>query len=75
MNKAVSRSIRLGLTLVIVAGLVLFARKVNWHTTWRNIARVSNQRNVVASLIVGAFHTGGQSTNLNKEAFPLAELT
>src|SRR5258707_13486518 len=24
---------------------------------WRNIARVSNPRNVVASLIVGAFHT------------------
>jgi hypothetical protein len=28
---------------------------------WRNIARVADARNVVASLIVGAFHTGGQS--------------
>jgi hypothetical protein len=28
---------------------------------WRNIARVSNARNTVASLIVGAYHTGGQS--------------
>ena len=28
---------------------------------WRNIARVSNRRNVVASLIVGAYHTGGQA--------------
>jgi uncharacterized protein (TIRG00374 family) len=37
MKKAVSRIIRLALTLLIVAGLVLFARKVNWHTTWQNI--------------------------------------
>src|SRR5262249_350882 len=28
---------------------------------WRNISRVSNQRNQVASLIVGAFHTAGQA--------------
>ena len=27
---------------------------------WRNIARVSNPRNEVASLIVGAYHTAGQ---------------
>lgn len=40
---------------------------------WRNIARVSNQRNAVASLIVGAFHTAGQSGRLNKERFPLPE--
>jgi hypothetical protein len=40
---------------------------------WRNIARVSNQRNTVASLIVGAYHTAGQSQSLNKDAFPLAE--
>lgn len=45
---------------------------------WRNIARVSNPRNVVASLIVGAFHTAGQSDRSNKEPYPhgdqLAEL-
>jgi hypothetical protein len=40
---------------------------------WRNIARVSNRRNAVASLIVGAFHTAGQSGRLNKDPFPLAE--
>lgn len=40
---------------------------------WRNIARVSNQRNAVASLIVGAFHTAGQSGRINKERFPLPE--
>jgi hypothetical protein len=40
---------------------------------WRNIARVSNARNTVASLIVGAYHTGGQSGGLNKQPYPLAE--
>jgi hypothetical protein len=40
---------------------------------WRNIARVSNHRNTVASLIVGAYHTAGQSGGLLKEPYPLAE--
>ena len=40
---------------------------------WRNIARVSNQRNTIASLIVGAFHTAGQSGGLNKQSYPLPE--
>lgn len=40
---------------------------------WRNIVRVSNPRNVVASLIVGAFHTGGQSERSNKLPYPLDE--
>ncbi len=31
---------------------------------WRNIAKVSNHRNQVASLIVGAFHTAGQTRNV-----------
>ena len=35
---------------------------------WRNIARVSNQRNQVASLIVGAYHTAGQSSRMNPKA-------
>jgi len=34
---------------------------------WRNIAKASNPRNVAASLIVGAFHTAGQSQNVNKD--------
>lgn len=41
MSKAVSRTIRLLLTLAILAGLVLFARKVNWHTTWESIAEAN----------------------------------
>jgi hypothetical protein len=40
---------------------------------WRNIVRVSNPRNVIASLIVGAFHTGGQSDRSNREPYPYAE--
>jgi hypothetical protein len=40
---------------------------------WRNIARVSNRRNAVASLIVGAFHTAGQSGRLNKDWLPHSE--
>ena len=37
MKKAASRLLRLGLSALIIVGLVLFARKVNWHTTWENI--------------------------------------
>jgi len=40
---------------------------------WRNIARVSNQRNTIASLIVGAYHTAGQNQRSNKQPFPLPE--
>ena len=40
---------------------------------WRNIARVSDRRNVVASLIVGAYHTAGQSGGLNPQPYPFAE--
>lgn len=40
---------------------------------WRNIARVTDHRNAVASLIVGAYHTGGQSERSNEQAYPHAE--
>ena len=40
---------------------------------WRNIARVSNRRNTLASLIVGAYHTAGQSGGLNPNPYPFAE--
>jgi len=39
---------------------------------WRNIARVSNQRNAVASLIVGAYHTGGQNGGQLPDPYPQA---
>jgi hypothetical protein len=41
---------------------------------WRNIARVGNPRNQVASLIVGAFHTAGQSGFVTNDPFPYAEI-
>jgi hypothetical protein len=40
---------------------------------WRNIALVSQHRHVVASLIVGAFHTAGQSHRSNPQPYPLPE--
>ncbi len=38
---------------------------------WRNIAKVSNHRNTVASLVVGAYHTAGQSPHVQQEPWPL----
>lgn len=38
---------------------------------WRNIARVGNDRNRVASLIVGAYHTAGQSNHVGEDRWPL----
>jgi hypothetical protein len=40
---------------------------------WRNIARVSDHRNTLASLIVGAYHTAGQAGSLNPQPYPFAE--
>ena len=40
---------------------------------WRNIARVSDHRNTVTSLIVGAYHTGGQLRRVNDTPYPLDE--
>ncbi len=40
---------------------------------WRNIARVSDHRNTVASMIVGAYHTAGQAGRANKQPYPLTE--
>ena len=51
MNKAVSRSLRAALTVAIIAGLVLFARKVNWSTTWEHIAD-ANRTILLAAAVV-----------------------
>jgi len=40
---------------------------------WRNIVRVGDPRNVTAALIVGAFHTAGQSERSNDLPYPTAE--
>jgi hypothetical protein len=39
---------------------------------WRHIAAVSGQRNAVASLIVGAYHTAGQHNGQLSDPYPLA---
>jgi hypothetical protein len=41
---------------------------------WRNIARVANPRNTAASLIVGAYHTAGQSNYVSKDRYPYTHL-
>ena len=41
---------------------------------WRNIAKVSNHRNTIAALIVGAYHTAGQNGGQLKEPYHTAEL-
>jgi hypothetical protein len=40
---------------------------------WRNIARVSDARNTVSSLIVGAYHTAGQNHGQHGQPYPMAE--
>ena len=41
---------------------------------WRNISRVSNSRHRVASLVVGAFHTAGQTGWVTTAPYPYANL-
>ena len=40
---------------------------------WRNIARVSNHRNTVASLITAAFHAAGQAGRVGSNPYPFAD--
>lgn len=51
MKKAVSRGVRLGLSVLIIAALIVFARKVNWHTTWQSIANANRTDLVLAALV------------------------
>ena len=39
---------------------------------WRNIARVSNDRNTMASLVTAAFHTAGQASRVGRGEYPFA---
>jgi hypothetical protein len=40
---------------------------------WRNISRVANPRNKAAALIVGAFHTAGQTGMTTKDPYPYTQ--
>lgn len=42
-------------------------------SAWRNIAKVSEQRNTVASLIVAAYHTAGQAGQAAQKPYPWTE--
>ena len=51
MNKTFSRWLRAALSVAIIAGLVLFARTVNWSLTWQHIARANLSILVVAAIV------------------------
>jgi phosphatidylinositol alpha-mannosyltransferase len=51
MKKVTTTVIRLGLSVAIIAALVLFARKVNWHTTWRSIENANLTILLLAALV------------------------
>lgn len=40
---------------------------------WRNIATVTNQRNQIASMIVGAYHTAGQFARVQANPYPFVD--
>jgi uncharacterized protein (TIRG00374 family) len=51
MKPAVKHTLRIGLTVLILVMLVLFARKVNWHATWDAMRSASLPLLVAAALI------------------------
>jgi uncharacterized protein (TIRG00374 family) len=51
MKPAVKHTLRIGLTVLILVMLVLFARKVNWHATWLAMRSASLPLLVAAALI------------------------
>ena len=51
MNPSVARALRLGLTVLILVMLVLFARRVNWHDTWQTMRTASLPLVVAAAAV------------------------
>ncbi|HEY9228785.1 MAG TPA: lysylphosphatidylglycerol synthase transmembrane domain-containing protein [Gemmatimonadaceae bacterium] len=51
MKHVASKVVRVGLTVAIVAALVLFASKVNWHTTWQSIREADRSDLALAALV------------------------
>src|SRR3979411_1158176 len=51
MKSAVKHTLRIGLTVLILVMLVLFARKVNWHATWEAMRSASLPLLLAAALI------------------------
>jgi uncharacterized protein (TIRG00374 family) len=51
MSPVVKHTLRIGITLIIVAMLVVFATRVNWHDTWRSISNASMSLLIAAALV------------------------
>jgi uncharacterized protein (TIRG00374 family) len=51
MKPATSRFVRIGVTVLIVVLLILFARKVNWHDTWRTMESASMPVLLIAAAV------------------------
>ena len=51
MKKAVSRIFRVVLSVAIIAALVLFARKVNWASTWTSIKDANRTVLLLAAVV------------------------
>ena len=51
MNQKVSHALRIGLTLLIIVMLVVFATKVNWHSIWASIRTTSRSMLLAAALV------------------------
>ena len=51
MKKTLKRTMRLGISGVILLMLVVFATKVNWHDTWRAITNASPSLLLLAALV------------------------
>src|SRR4051794_31315158 len=51
MKQAASKILRIVLSALIIAALVVFARKVNWHTTWLSITESDRSDLALAALV------------------------
>src|SRR5215210_3444851 len=51
MKQNVSRALRIGLSLVILVFLVIFATKVNWHDIWKGMRSASRTMLLAAAAV------------------------
>ncbi len=51
MKRNVKRALRASATLAIVALLVIFARRINWHTTWTSISDAAPRPLLLAAVL------------------------
>src|SRR5215210_3394628 len=51
MKQNVSRALRIGLSLVILVFLVIFATKVNWHDIWKGMRSASRTMLLAAAVV------------------------